>query len=957
MASLRDRKIGDVPHLETVTGDEKIPLSANGEPRYVEIKQIQDGLLTEEKAKNTYVPLLTYNTDKKELDERIEGIEGNQEADHGSITELQGKLNGVDNVLEELNKKADKTALQATQDEVAALKTNKADATRVKAIEDKIPSQASASNQLADKEFVNSSIATSTAEFKGTYDSLEELKKQQADANDYGFVISKDSDGNTLYNRYKYVEGTGWIYEYTLNNSSFTASQWAAIQSGITKELVDKWKLLPNASDILTHAQAEETYYTILSGRKLETQLNELSTDLSRVEGLIPSLEGYATEKWVMEQKYLTSVALSDITDVLLSDVKEGQVLSYEGGKWINADSKGGGGLTEEERAKLVTVDTAQTITGVKTFTSQLLMDGGDSSWYGGRDIAFIRLKSSIGRYSPIFSIKSAAGSWDCGCWSNNNYLYFSYIPDTSYEAKNNSQPAQIYFKADGLVAPSFIKSGGTSSQFLKADGSVDSNGYLPLSGGTLTGQLSMSMATGTDMYLVFKYGTANGGSVGYDSNGMYLWTAGSNKKLQWTTNGILNVPGQISSTVAAGTAPLSVLSNTLCTNLNADMLDGQHSSGFGRRMNLGDSTDQQPFYVVLSLASNGTAINGSAFYGSVELNRGHASAWNGKSQILVQCGGAYTSNVAKYQVLSSSVGVNGLYKILVNGTYYIALKIGATSVQTIYIHGEWTESFSPFVAKTGVTSEELLTNVPQIDSNSSSATKLQTARTLWGQSFDGSGNVDGTLRIQANTGSYCEGIRIKPYSGFSIILLGGTDLTATTGTSANSWGIFNRDGELYFNRGNSYTSTGYELCNVKGNWGVGTTSPSYKLHVVGTGYFTGYVDFVGGAGNSGSDMRFKSDIQRLPKLLSALMDIDIFSYHWNKSGERERNTFGLNASQLIAKGGVFARMVHERDDEYKTKWLDYDRVGVLALKGVQELYDIILRQDQRIKELERRVA
>jgi hypothetical protein len=52
------------------------------------------------------------------------------------------------------------------------------------------------------------------------------------------------------------------------------------------------------------------------------------------------------------------------------------------------------------------------------------------------------------------------------------------------------------------ITANSFIKSGGTSSQFLKADGSVDSNTYLttssaastylPLSGGTLTGGLNV---------------------------------------------------------------------------------------------------------------------------------------------------------------------------------------------------------------------------------------------------------------------------------------------------------------------------------------------------------------------------------------------------------------------------------------------------------------------------------
>lgn len=38
------------------------------------------------------------------------------------------------------------------------------------------------------------------------------------------------------------------------------------------------------------------------------------------------------------------------------------------------------------------------------------------------------------------------------------------------------------------LVAGSYVVYGGTSSQFLKADGSLDSTGYLPLSGGTISG-------------------------------------------------------------------------------------------------------------------------------------------------------------------------------------------------------------------------------------------------------------------------------------------------------------------------------------------------------------------------------------------------------------------------------------------------------------------------------------
>lgn len=100
-----------------------------------------------------------------------------------------------------------------------------------------IPTQTTTENQLTDRNFVNSSIATSTATFRGTYSSLAELEAVTADANDYGFVESTDAVGNTLYSRYKY-DGTAWTFEYNLNNSSFTAAQWAAINSGITPELV-----------------------------------------------------------------------------------------------------------------------------------------------------------------------------------------------------------------------------------------------------------------------------------------------------------------------------------------------------------------------------------------------------------------------------------------------------------------------------------------------------------------------------------------------------------------------------------------------------------------------------------------------------------------------------------------------------------------------------------------------
>ena len=128
---------------------------------------------------------------------------------------------------------------------------------RLTVIEGKIPADASSSNQLADKAFVNSSINTATATHQGTYDVVTDLHltasatqeqveaalltavaSRNPDKNDYVFVsFPATASAAGRYDRYKY-DGAAWGYEYTLNNSSFTSAQWAAITSGITTALV-----------------------------------------------------------------------------------------------------------------------------------------------------------------------------------------------------------------------------------------------------------------------------------------------------------------------------------------------------------------------------------------------------------------------------------------------------------------------------------------------------------------------------------------------------------------------------------------------------------------------------------------------------------------------------------------------------------------------------------------------
>ena len=119
-----------------------------------------------------------------------------------------------------------------------------------------VPNTASETNKLADKNFVNSTVGTNTANYiyktesggeKVPFSSVAELEAYAGTVtnNDYAFVTGIDENGNAYYDRYKADVNDGvvtWAKEYRLNNSSFTAEQWAAIQSGITAEKVAQFE-------------------------------------------------------------------------------------------------------------------------------------------------------------------------------------------------------------------------------------------------------------------------------------------------------------------------------------------------------------------------------------------------------------------------------------------------------------------------------------------------------------------------------------------------------------------------------------------------------------------------------------------------------------------------------------------------------------------------------------------
>ena len=171
-------------------------------------------------------------------------------------------------------------------------------------------------------------------------------------------------------------------------------------------------------------------------------------------------------------------------------------------------------------------------------------------------------------------------------------------------------------------VSGNVIASGNISASNLIVGNNLTVNGTTTtINSTTVTVQdpiitLGSDITNTKDKGIEFKYGTNKIGFFGYDDstgNFSFLKDASNNSEIFNGTQGTLEGL-TFKSTVVSGTAPLTVTSTTVVSNLNADLLDGLNSDKF---MRTDISTSTTGNISAVNITSTGTLSSSSTITGT----------------------------------------------------------------------------------------------------------------------------------------------------------------------------------------------------------------------------------------------------------------------------------------------------------------------------------------------------
>lgn len=304
-------------------------------------------------------------------------------------------------------------------------------------------------------------------------------------------------------------------------------------------------------------------------------------------------------------------------------------------------------------------------------------------------------------------------------------------------------------------------------------------------------------------------------------------------------------------STVATGLSPLIVSSNTTVDNLSADLLDGYHAFGTSNALikygytvggtepawcriatysirNTETMTDVcfvlhsafSDLFGLLVVKTRGTAVVEGLLIASYNINRSNIRIYHDaeKKNIELYCYGG-----SNYSIIQANL----LYSHDRNG--------GANTNITLYRADTKAPSWSTYVNPGFV----------NLQNSSEAAKKLQTPRTLWGQSFDGTANVSGDMTGVGNI-TMSGALHIGDATSPNTIYFYGTTGDAPgsyshTFIAERFWGG-TESGELVLFKGNDLSPSDTDATTVGG------AGPDRIRHIAAAHLFQTYASPISGS-------------------------------------------------------------------------------------------------------------
>lgn len=329
---------------------------------------------------------------------------------------------------------------------------------------------------------------------------------------------------------------------------------------------------------------------------------------------------------------------------------------------------------------KFVTLDTTQSITGAKTFSTSVRF---------ANNASIIQNQNDTSNYTIILK------------WYKNGASRNTYDPSIGQHNTGGDGNGSI------CILPYPTKTspwGGTVGLFI-------SKGVLKLDGKSVA--------------LAENYYTKT------ESDGRYVNVTGD------TMTGPLIVKAaitgtQLISTIATGTSPLKVTSTTVVTNLNSDLLDGLHETSFFRAR--GDQSIASSVPTTTELAtSNNLCGSWNVKYTGASGHLVQFNAGSGSTRYM-QFYSTYSGSLYWRNSTDSTLNTKS-WKTIVDSANYtgIVLKIGTATKGSATL---------PIYLNAGTPTACSTTLGVSITGNAATATKLQTARTINGTSFDGTANI-----------------------------------------------------------------------------------------------------------------------------------------------------------------------------------------------------------------------